>query len=872
MNAALDLKASAALAARPIPFLEVRDVHKRFGGVHALRGVSLSIQRGEIYHLLGENGCGKSTLIKIISGAQPPDEGELLIDGEVRAGLNAIGALSAGIETVYQDLSLLPNLSVAENVALSEQLVLHGGQLNRRLDRAKLAATASRALEAVKLPTHTGFLSTAASALPIAVRQLVAIARAIATRARLVIMDEPTTALTRREIENLSRVVRGLSAQGVAVLFVSHKLDECIALGGEAVVMRDGQKVVQGPIREFTNASLAHWMTGKTLEGQRLRGAARPGAELLSVRELGRRGQFSDITFDLRQGEILGITGLLDSGRNELALALAGVAAADHGQIGLDGRTVSLRTTADAIAHRIGYVPEDRLAEGLFLDKPIRDNVITAVLHKVMGRLGLLDVGKARVLAETAVADLHIAAPSVLTPVQSLSGGNQQRVLIGRWLAIDPRVLILHGPTVGVDVGSKDTIYRIIQRLTAVDAQGRSSGVGVIIISDDLPELLQNCDRILLMSKGRITQSFDAARLTEADLYAALVADAQDTAAKPPGERPPPPPSPGRWARLKTAFVARPSAFTLLLIALVSLAIGSINPVFFQVSTLFDMARSATVTGLFALGVFIVLAAGGIDVSFTAIAALTMYALTKAVILFAPGMPMAFILLVGALGGAALGAVNGLLVHRLNAPSLIVTIGTQYLFRGALLTFIGTAWISVVPAQMESFGQLPLAQYQTAEDTRVVLPAFVLLLAAAAWASWWLLNRTLLGRAVFALGGSLTIAERLGYDLRRVHLFVFGYAGLLAGLAGVVHVSSNRLANPFDLVGSEIGVIAAVVLGGARISGGSGTVMGTLLGVILVTLVNNTLILAGVPSTWQRVVVGSFILLAGMFFAIRKPQ
>ena len=323
-------------------------------------------------------------------------------------------------------------------------------------------------------------------------------------------------------------------------------------------------------------------------------------------------------------------------------------------------------------------------------------------------------------------------------------------------------------------------------------------------------------------------------------------------------------------SRLKNWFVNRPAAFTLLLIVALSLVIGSINPVFFQVSTLFDIARACTVTGLFALGVFIVLAAGGIDVSFTAIAALTMYSITKGAMLFAPGTPIAVILLLGAAGGAGLGAVNGMLVHWLKAPSLIVTIGTQYLFRGLLLTFIGTVWITVVPPQMESFGQLALIQYQSAQDARVVLPAFALVLVAAAALTWWLLNRTLLGRAVFAIGGSLAIAERLGYNLRTVHLFVFGYAGFLAGLAGVVHVCSNRLANPFDLVGNEIGVIAAVVLGGARITGGSGTVAGTLLGVVLVSLINNTLILAGVPSTWQRVVIGSFILLAGVFFAIRK--
>lgn len=325
-------------------------------------------------------------------------------------------------------------------------------------------------------------------------------------------------------------------------------------------------------------------------------------------------------------------------------------------------------------------------------------------------------------------------------------------------------------------------------------------------------------------------------------------------------------------SRGKDWLVRRPSAFTLLLILAVCAVVGSINPAFFQISNLFDMARACVVVGLFALGVLIVLAAGGLDVSFTAIAALSMYAVTKAVLLYAPGAPIALILLAGAVGGALLGALNGLLVHALQAPSLIVTIGTQYVYRGVLLTFVGTSLFMNIPASMEAFGTLPLIDFVSAQGARSVLPAFVAVLAAAALVTWWLLNRTLMGRAVFAIGGSLAIAQRLGFRLRTVQVFVFGYAGLLAGVAGIVHVSSNRMANPFDLNGMELDVIAAVILGGARITGGNGTVAGTLLGVVLVTLVNNVLILAGVPSTWQKAIIGGFIVLAGAFFAIRRSR
>ncbi|MGA1801679.1 sugar ABC transporter ATP-binding protein [Rhizobium sp. HT1-10] len=501
-----------------VPFLEVRNLQKRFGGVKALKGVSFTIERGRTYHLMGENGCGKSTLIKIISGAQSADSGELIINGKLEKSLTPIGALAAGIETVYQDLSLLPNLSVAENVALTRQLVASGGSLARRLDLKALKQTAISALEAVNLPTDPEFLITPVEELPIATRQLIAIARAIASHAGLVIMDEPTTALTRREVDNLIDVVGKLHAQGVSVLFVTHKLEECKAIGGSAIIMRDGLKVAECDVAGQTKTQFGFLMTGKKLDDKRYRTAPHGGEEILSIKALGRSGGFSDVSFTLARGEILGLTGLLDSGRNELALALAGVAPADRGRITLSGAELILRSPTDAIEAGIGYVPEDRLSEGLFLEKSIRENIIVAVLDRLRGKLGLVSRERSRALAQQTIADLQVATPDIDNPVMSLSGGNQQRVLIGRWLTINPKLLILHGPTVGVDVGSKDTIFRIIQKLAA-------DGMGVIIISDDLPELLQNCDRISVMRKGVIAATFDAETVEEEALYQSMISE-----------------------------------------------------------------------------------------------------------------------------------------------------------------------------------------------------------------------------------------------------------------------------------------------------------------------------------------------------------
>lgn len=497
--------------------LELKNIQKWFGGVHALRGIDLTLLPGHAYHLLGENGCGKSTVIKIISGAHPPTSGEIILGGKTFAALTPIQSLAAGIETVYQDLSLLPNLTVAENVALNEQLVDANGRLARLFNRKRLKETAEKALAIVGLPTGRAFLHTIVSDLPLASRQLVAIARAIATRAKLVIMDEPTTSLTRREVDNLILVVERLRAENVTVLFVTHKLDECYRIGGDAIVFRDGQCVAQGPIESYSKNELAELMTGRSIDAQRYRRGKPGGDELMKVEGLEAAG-VRDVTLSLKRGEILGITGLADSGRNELAMALTGVAPARSGVVVLDGKTISLRSPADAIAHGIGYVPEDRLAEGLFLDKSILENEIALIVSRLSNSLGVIDRAEGRKVAARISEEMRLNTKDLDLPVGSLSGGNQQRVLIGRWLSIQPKLLVLHGPTVGVDVGSKDTIYRVIQTLS-------EAGMGLIIVSDDLPELLQNADRILVMNSGRIVAEMDADLATEEQLYRAMLSN-----------------------------------------------------------------------------------------------------------------------------------------------------------------------------------------------------------------------------------------------------------------------------------------------------------------------------------------------------------
>jgi len=485
------------------PFIEMRGIVKRYAGVTALDGVDFSVAPGEAVCLAGENGSGKSTLIKILAGVEQPTEGQILIDGAASGRLDPRVASNAGIMVIFQDFSLFPNLTVAENIAFATQLAAHK-HLYSRGEAVRLARAALERI-GVDIPLHTRVED-----LPVAQKQLVAICRGLASDARLLILDEPTTALTEREVRRLLDIIRKLKDEGVAVIFVSHKLVEVLEVSEKVVVLRNGEKVAEGPAAEFDAASLAYHMTGRSVP-EASPGTLPAGAEtLLTVEALTKDRAFRNVSFTLARGEILGITGLLGSGRTSLAKALFGLVSADSGRIAVGGRDVPLGDPIAASEARIGYVPEDRLTEGLFLTQSIVRNVS-------IGRLDAHESGgflkRDSLVAEAAdwLRRLKVKAPDIEAPVQSLSGGNQQRVSLARWLARAPEVLILNGPSVGVDVGSKADIHDIIRELA-------TTGIGVIVISDDLPELLATCHRILVMKAGAIVDEVAASGTDEADL------------------------------------------------------------------------------------------------------------------------------------------------------------------------------------------------------------------------------------------------------------------------------------------------------------------------------------------------------------------
>ena len=490
-------------AATDTPVLEMRGVRKTFPGVVALDGVDLTLHAGDVHMLLGENGAGKSTLMKILSGAYRKDDGDIRIDGRPVAIDSPRDALALGIRIIYQELNLIPHLSVAENIFLGE-LPSHRLCL---VDWRGLYDRASRLMADLGLDAASIDPRTPVGRLGMAQRQMVEIARALrSSDARILVMDEPTSSLTSREVTQLFLLIERLTARGVSIVYITHRLDEVFRIGKRVTVLRDGRHITTRRLSEVDVPELVRLMANRDLSEQFPKVRTARGRELLRVEHVSRGTALSDVSLSVHAGEVVGVAGLVGAGRTELARVIAGADRCEHGRLIVDGRDVRLRAPADAIAHGIGLLPEDRKAEGLVPGLTVARNV--ALPHgRRLARLGVLPRRCEVALAGPIAEELRVKATAT-QPVRLLSGGNQQKVVLGKWLAGDVRLFIFDEPTRGIDVGAKVEIYNLMNRLT-----GR--GAGILMISSELPELLGMSDRILVMHRGRIQAEFDAADATE---------------------------------------------------------------------------------------------------------------------------------------------------------------------------------------------------------------------------------------------------------------------------------------------------------------------------------------------------------------------
>jgi ribose transport system ATP-binding protein len=484
------------------PFLELRDIGKTYPGVVALAGVSLAVARGEVVGLIGENGAGKSTLMKVLGGVVPPSAGSIVIDGAERQALTVAESMAAGIAFVHQELNLFDNLDVAANVLIGRE-PLRGGPL-RLVDKARLRSRVEPLLARLGVDFRP---ETPVAELSIAQRQMVEIAKALSLDARLIIMDEPTSSLTLSETERLLSVVDELKAQGVSVIYITHRLGEVKACADRVVCLRDGRVVGTLAKAEIAHAAMIRLMIGRDLKSLYVppKAAPAPGCEIRGLRTTA----FPDreVSLEVRRGEILGLAGLVGSGRTSLARALFGVDPVLGGEVRLDGEPVRIASPRDAITRGIYLAPEDRKRSGLVLDMPIRENVSLADLPS-HARWGLVRGGAEAAVAERQKARLGIRAPTVEVPAVTLSGGNQQKVVLAKWLSMRPRLIVFDEPTRGIDVGAKSEIYALMRELA-------DSGVAILMISSDMEEVIGVSDRIAVMHEGAVSGFLDRPRFSE---------------------------------------------------------------------------------------------------------------------------------------------------------------------------------------------------------------------------------------------------------------------------------------------------------------------------------------------------------------------
>ena len=491
----------------PAPLLQMRGICKRFPGVVALDRVDLDVRAGEVLVLMGENGAGKSTLMKVLAGAERPDAGDVLLEGRPVSIGDPRSARRLGISVIYQELTLVPHLSVAENVFLGKAPRLAPGVVAWR----RMREDAARLLDGIGTRLDG---RAPVGRLGIAQQQMVEVARALADEARVLVMDEPTSALSAAEVEQLFAAIQRLVARGVALIYISHRMDEVFRIGHRVTVLRDGRHVATRAITDTSVPELVRLMADREIDQQFPARGRRPGPPVLEARGLTRRGVLHEVSFTLHAGEILGVAGLVGAGRTELARAIAGADPVDAGQVLVRGRAVRLRTPREAIAAGVALLPEDRKQHGLVLGMSVQGNVALPTLG-ARSRWGVVDGRAEAAQAAQQIASLRIKTPTPRTPALSLSGGNQQKVVLAKWLASHAQVFLFDEPTRGIDVGARRDIYDLMAQLV-------ERGAAILMISSDLPEVLGMSDRVLVMRGGRLQAVFEAGRTDEQVLQAAL--------------------------------------------------------------------------------------------------------------------------------------------------------------------------------------------------------------------------------------------------------------------------------------------------------------------------------------------------------------
>lgn len=855
MTVTSEITAGTPTTQATTPILRTIELSKSFAGNVVLERVGFDVYPGEIHALMGENGAGKSTWINLVTGVHHPDAGTIEFDGAVYTGLSPHQAEAIGIATVHQELSLIPHLTVAENIFLGRLPTTRLGQVDYPLIEA----------ESARIFAELGIVidpQALAGELPLAEQQLVEFAKALVAEPKLLILDEATSALDKAQVDLFFASLRTLRDRGVAVVFVSHRLEETFAITDRITVLKNGEYVTTVPTAGTSTDQLVKFMVGREITDifppKPPIDALLAEPVVLSVRNLSSGHRFQHVDFDLHRGEILGLGGLQGQGQRELLAALFGLHRVE-GEVMLNGQPAPAHGPRAAIAQRYAFVPEDRKTEGLVLQLPVSDNLALPNLNAV-SRYGLIDRGRERRLIDSLVAKLQIRLRSSKQKVLRLSGGNQQKVAIAKWLPREPEILLLSEPTRGIDVGTKQEIHRLMRELTA-------AGASILLITSDTIELLGLSDRVLVMYEHQPVVTLSGDEVTEENVVHASVVGGEKTAA----EGGVGPAARGVAEPVETTETTQERSLNPLaqlgVFRKLSRAWQDVLPIYavtavfiaiylymnrdtFDIDTINNLSAWLFPLFLASMSQSVIMITGGIDLStgnmmslFTCLLATQMYdnplSMVKAVTLVLAG-------------GALIGLFTGAIISYIKLPAIIVTLATSFIWAGAALWVLPSAG-GHLPRSFSSrfIGQI---------GGIVPVSLLVLILALLLWR--YGVKRTPLGVGIYAIGDYERGAFFSGLPVRRLRIAAYIVSGLMAALAGIGLSAYAGSGDP--LIGGTytLAAIAAAVLGGVSFLGGQGHLRGTIAGVLSLGLVTQILFISGFSVAYQRVIYGLVLIVA----------
>lgn len=820
--------------------LTLSGISKSFDGIQALKSVDLELRGGEIHALIGENGAGKSTLIKIAGGVFLPDEGSILIDGNQVRFSSPRDAQLHGITVIHQNPTLCQYLSVAENILL--------GNLPTRYGVVQWKKAFQMASELIAKLGVTLSLDAPVRNLSASQQQLVALARALSLQAKWLILDEPTASLSHSEVEHLFLILRQLKDQGVGILFVSHRLEEVLEISDRITVLRDGERIATILTAHATRERLIELMVGKapspTMQESAPPKSTRSGkaTPLLQLQNVSVEGFAKNVNLTIGGGEIVGLFGLVGAGRSELAQALIGLKRISDGRVLWKGKQVRFRSPQDALNAGIAYLPEDRLQQSLLQSRSIRENIGLPNLAQ-FSRWGIVDERVERDAAQKQTETLKVKMATVEQPTRELSGGNQQKVALAKWLLTEPELLILDEPTHGIDVATKAEIHRLI-------LDWRKRGKTILLISSELEELQQICDRIVVMRRGEVIGEFapnaPQTQILEAAFKQIDPKDDGLTSGKP-----------KRWASFGRFFSRELSLF--LFIGLVATAVGLKNPAFITTEHWLTLVQESAPMLIGAIAIAMVILSGNLDLSVGSVLGTCAMAAGHAA---KAGFPLPFVVLIALGLGAAIGAINGFLVTRLLIPSIIVTLGMMGIVRGTMIVLTKGYWVIGLPENFRWIG--------TGKILSIPVPIWIAV--ATLLLGWFLLSRTGWGRDLYAIGNNPEAARLAGISVRKRLFVVFVVCGALIGLASLVYAARFPVVQSETGKGFELDVITAAVFGGVNIFGGAGSVVGAALGAFAVTVLHSALTFMQLAGEWDKFALGGLILLSIAMDSIRQRR